>query len=199
MGFGVVPGSPGSGSCCFLGVQLLHSASQAERCHCAGAPAALTSWPPAAPVLPFWVPIPVPLWAECDISPHTVTTLGLCWGLSLLVAEAGRGVGHPEPCAIPHLSPVGPQRWWPLTWDRIVDQDFKAHLCPLPRSGWEGPRAEGITGSLQPGAHVPKDQSDRVQTALSSAWGQSHGTGEGLAGNIPPLSCLHPTRVGCMG
>lgn len=126
LGFRMVPGSPGSGSCCFFGVLLPHSASQAEWCHCAGAPAALTSCPPAAPVLPFWVPIPVPLWAEClpALSPHWDCAGGCpCWQ-----QKRGGGVEHPEPCAVPHLSPLGPQRWWPLMLDRFTDQDFKAHL-----------------------------------------------------------------------
>lgn len=101
------------------------------------------------------------VWGASRISPHPCASSDppplpprwspLRWGPSWATVPSGSSiwsgrtqVWHPEPPCTSRWS----QWWWLLgpllTWDLVVDQNLKAHPCPLP---WRAPKGLGLDGA----------------------------------------------------
>lgn len=159
------------------------------------------------------------VWGGGRNSPHPCASSGPsvealpplppCWGASQCLSPPAE-IWHPEP---PHRPPplTGPQWQWllgpPLTWDRITDQNFKAHPRPLllwavgvpglSRDGynWKPARGEGgVRSSCPEGPKWPNSDIPWLHLG-PRPWGRPHGVGEDP---VPPAcSPLSQSTPGC--
>lgn len=107
--------------------------------------------------------------ASSGPSVEALPPLPPCWGASQGLSPPPAEIWHPE---LPQCPPplTGPQRWWllgpPLTWDRITDQNFKAHprslllwaagVLGLSRDGYNWKPVRGEEGARSSCPEGPK-------------------------------------------